>query len=340
MDLIKRTLFLGFVLFILFLFIWALFLPKKEATETISDVLKEQKQKLDLYFQGVTFQESSNGTKYWELTAKTSSLNRDTGIANLKTARGTFFENGRPALKFIAPQAVWDMDKKIIDLIEPIGYDIKSEKNLNRFLRSLSQKNGPSVFNLPSRFKQRGEGYFFKAHNLNWKLETKKIICREGIWMTKGEVSGVAQELSADVALEKVILSGSPRIFIENQGLTTIEAERFEVDSPQDIISAKDRVTLRADDIELKADSVKYLQRFKLLQLSGNIRVSYKKARATSQIANYYLDRQVIELTQDPRLSQDGSYLTGEKVLVSLADKRFRVIGKTKTIIPEKELNK
>lgn len=340
MNLIKRIASVIFIVLILMLFVWALYLPKKEATETVSEVLKTQKERLDLYFQGVTFQETVNGIKYWELKAKTSSMNRDTGIANLNSARGTFFESGKPALKFIAPKAVWDMNKKEIELIDPLGYDVKSERNINKFLRAYKSKKGYSIFRLPALFKKRGEGYLFKAQNLNWKLSTKKILCSEGIWLTKGEVTGIARELSADVALEKVVLSGSPKIFINNQDITTIEAERFEVDSLQDIISAKNNVTLSTDDIHLVADDVKYLQKYRLLQLKGNIRINYKGAHATSNLANYHMDRQIIEMTEDPSLKQAGSILKGEKIIVSLKDKQFRVIGKTKTIIPEKELTK
>jgi len=340
MDLLKRITFIVFVLFILFLFVWAFFLPKKEATETVSEVLRTQKEKLDLFFQGVTFQENSNGVKYWELTAKTSSMNRDTGVADLKESRGTFFDNGKPALKFIAPRAIWDMNKQEIELFDPLGYDVKSQGNINRFLRAYKQKNGPSVFQLPTLFKKRGEGYLFKAQNLTWKLSTKKILCKEGIWLTKGEVTGIARELSADVALEKVILSGSPKIFISNHGLATIEAERFEVDSLHDIITAKDGVILTTDDIQLKANEAKYLQKYHLLQLKGGIVIEYKKALATASLANYHMDRQLIELTENTRLTRGESVLQGEKVLISLTDKQFRVVGKTKTIIPEKELLK
>ncbi len=321
------------MLFILFLFIWALYLPKEDITTTLSKTIEEQKHRLDLYFQGVTFNESLGGIKYWEIKAKSSSLNKDTGIALLEEANGIFFKNGRPVLKFISPHVLWNMNKKEIQLKDPIGYDLKLEGKIKALLK---ETKSFSTFILPPRY---GEGYFFKAKILNWKLETQKIICSGGIYLKKGEIAGVADRLEADVALEMVNIFGKPCVInLINKSLSTLEADQFSVNSLKDEMTASGEIILTAKDLKLTADELQYRQRENTLYFRPTVEVTYLDARAKGNLASYHTRNQEIILTGNVSLKRKGSHLTGDKVLVSLKNNTFKVTGKTRIVIPEEEI--
>jgi len=336
MGFLKGLAFFIVVIFILFLFIWALYLPKTEITTTISKTLEEQKSRLDLYFQGVTFQESQGGKKYWEIKAKTSSLNKTTGIATLTETRGTFFRSGKPVLKFISPYVTWDMTGKEIFLKEPIGYDLKAERKVQALLK---ETKNVSSFILPARALKKGEGYFFRAKNLNWKLQTEKIVCTNGIYLKKGEISGFADKLEADVALEKVNLSGNPcTMNIANQSLATLEARNFTVDSLKDELYATNGIILMANGLKLTSRDLIYKQKDDTIYFEPNVKVLYHDAQAESVSASYNIKNREIVLENNAKLLRKGSQLTGDKVIISLKDQTFRILGKTKIIIPEEEI--
>ena len=308
MEFLKRLGFAAFVLFILFLFIWALYLPKEEIADTISRILKQQRDRLDLFFQGVTFQESSGGVKYWEIKARSSSVNNTTGLATLEEATGYFYESGRPALKFLSPRAFWQMSQKEIYLENPLGYDVKSEGRIREFLSEIKDKD-VSVFSLPARYRTAGEGTLFKAKKLSWKLTNKKLLCEGGIWLNKGEITGTGDTLQADVGLKNVLLYGHPRVVIMNEYPTQIVAEEFEFDSPSDTVLARGQVLMQSGQIKVYADRAVYDQRAQTVTLTGNTRI----------------DRQ-------------GSHLSGKTIVFSVKDKTFKVQGQTRVVIPEEEI--
>jgi lipopolysaccharide transport protein LptA len=336
-EFLKRLGFLAFVLFILFLFIWALYLPKEEITSTITKTLEGQKERLDLLFQGVTFQESSGGVKYWEIKAKSSAINNTTGLATLEEAVGYFFESGRPTLKFLSPRAFWQMNKKEIYLENPLGYDVKSESKLKQFLSEIKDQE-VSVFSLPARYKNPGEGILFKAKRLSWKLANKKMLCEGGIWLNKGEITGTGDTLQADVGLKKVLLYGNPRVIISNENPTLIVAERFEVDTPSDTLQAGGGVKIESDQIKITAERLVYHQKDDDLELQNKVVITYGDTRAESKRAHYDLKRQLITLTEATRFVRRGSRLSGNTIVVSVKDKTFKVLGKTKVVIPEAEI--
>ena len=331
-DLLKKLSFFLLVAFILFLFVWALYLPKQDVTKTISQTIEEQKSRIDLLFEGVTFQESQNGIKYWEIKARTSSLNKSTGKADLKNAVGTFFRSGKPALKFIAPRVFWDMNKKEILLKEPIGYDTKAEARVQEFLK---QAKSISTFILPARALKKGEGYFFKARELFWQLKTEQIICRGGIYLKKGEISGLADRLESDVALEKIKIYGNPCVLnLINNTVNTIEAQNFTVDGANDEVSASGGIILTANGLKLTSDQLNYKQNNDTIFFKPSVKLTYQDAQAKSATAAYNVKDQVISLEKNAELTRNGSTLTGDKVMVSLKNKTFKVFGKTKIVIP------
>ncbi|MFA4967277.1 MAG: LptA/OstA family protein [Candidatus Margulisiibacteriota bacterium] len=335
-DLLKKAAFFILVVFILFLFVWALYLPKQDVTKTLTKTIEEQKSRMDMLFEGVTFQETQNGIKYWEIKAKTSSLNKSTGRAELKEARGTFFKAGKPALKFISPYVIWNMNKKEITLKEPIGFDEKAESKVQELIK---KARDISTFILPARALKKEEGYFFKARELNWVLKDKQIVCSGGIYLKKGEISGLADKLEADVGLERVKIFGKPCVInLINQSINTLEAQSFIVDSVNDKLTASGGIVLTTEGLKLTAMEMNYLQDKDTILFKPSVKITYLDAQAKSDIASYDVKNRVISLEKNAELTRNGSNLTGDKVLVSLKNKTFKVFGKSKIVIPGEDI--
>lgn len=334
MELLKKIIFLSFILFILILFVWALYIPKHDVTETISTVIKEQKDRFDLYYKGITLQEISNGVKYWEIKAAQSLINKSTNIASLENTEGTFFKDKNPVLKFKAPKAIWKIHKKEIILYKPIGYDANAEKNN---LLAFFSKPTPNYFQFPS-YSSKTKGFFFQSEKLKWDLKTKAINCEDGLWIQKGQISGIAQNLKADVAMENVIISGNPRIYLSNENPTMLEASGFLIDNIHDTIHALKGVTITSSGSQIKALNAVYNDFKKNIQIKGNVIATYKDFIAKSDEANYNLTTRKIELVKKSTLLKGKSVLAGEKIIIDLQTKNVSVIGKSKVIIPDEEL--
>lgn len=171
--------------------------PREDLVATLTRRLEKEKARPDLYFKGITLAEVVSGVKYWELKAQTSRVNKSTGLTLLMKVEGTFFEQNLPRLGIVAPQAVWNMERREIMLNEAFGYSLE-------FAR-------PDLAH-PGKAKN---SYWFLARNLNWKLKDKRLTCRDGITLTRGGINVTAKNFEADVGLQKVELTGKPRVTIE-----------------------------------------------------------------------------------------------------------------------------
>lgn len=297
MELIKKLLFLLFVLSILFLFVWALFIPKTQISQIIATAINSQSERSDLAFKGVVVSEISNGIKYWEIKAKTSDLNSDNNIAILKETNGSFYENNQAELNFISPEIVWEMNKKELKMKQPFGFDSKSKNKVKKILSDSRQ----NIFNFPSK---NGAGYYFKAKELTWKQKENKILCKGNIWFRKNNIIGNAQTLKSDIKFTHVLLGGDPNIVITKPQITTIEAMYFEFDSPKDTIIAR-----------------------------GDVTISSGSATAYGETGKYDLKKELVTLDGNVKLEQGESALTGEMITYSVKKDRFEISGKSKAII-------
>ena len=321
-------------------FYWALFTPKTEIADKIKQTIQEQEKLADLFFKKVTFEEVSASIKYWQLNAESAMINKDQEIATLKQADGVFYKNGKAVLKFRSPAAIWDMKKKEIFLDTPLGYDVALEKNISRIIASVKQ-NPLSVFNFPKLFGQR-QGYWFQARNLSWKLSDQQLVCTGGIRLNKGEITGTAKKLVSDVALEKVRLEGEPRITIqlEKDSPVTIEADAFEVNSVDDVVTAQGNPRVTWNLAKVTALSAKYLQSQQNIQLNGNVLADYTDIHAAADAADYFPQTQNIFLKGNAHAEQGENNLKGDKIIISLRDKKISLAGRSKVIITEEKLKK
>jgi lipopolysaccharide transport protein LptA len=320
-------------------FVWAL-LPKDNFSEKVSEKLKMDKQKADVVFKDATLSEVYDGIKYWELIAKTAVINQSLGVANLSAVDGLFFDRGRPTIKFLAPSAVWQINKNEILLNDPIGYDVKFEKFIKDALaKAKDLSNLRSVFHLPEKVGKKYEGFWFSAKNLNWKLSTKKLICSGAISLTKGDVIIDSEKLDADVGLEKVLLTGHPsgNLFTDSRKIN-ITADKFMVDSYQDMITADQNVIIKRNGSKIAATKAVYDQKQGLFKLYGGVSLTDGKITAYSKTASYDTKSNKIILTEGAKAKRDENEVFGDKMSILLGQNRVIIEGRTKARIKETEI--
>jgi len=328
-----------FLIFIVGIFSWAVFSPKQDISDRIQVTLKEQEKKADLAFKDVTFEEVSDGVKYWDLNAQKAMVNKSTGLSTLKDSNGTFFQDNQPALLFFSPAALWDMKKKEILMDKPIGYDPSLAKDIDQLLKN---SNNPdiSTFNLPRLYQEKAK-FWFRANNLSWNLANQKLLCIGKIKLNKGEITGYGEKLQGDVAFEKVVLEGNPNVAIENidSAPITLEAKIIEIRSRENTIYAQGNPQIKWKDALILAQFIKYLQKDKILNLSGRVKITYKDIVAWGNSANYYTDQQKIEISGNAHAQQAENRLNGDKVTVSLKDQKISIAGKSKVVISKEQIN-
>ncbi|OGC04606.1 hypothetical protein A3H38_02970 [candidate division WOR-1 bacterium RIFCSPLOWO2_02_FULL_46_20] len=295
------------LIFVVGIFLWALFAPKETISNRIQQTLKEQEQRADLSFKDVTFEEVVAAVKYWQLKAKSAMVNKSSEVATLKEVNGTFFKNGKAVLAFISPIALWDMKTKEILLDNPLG---------------------------------QGSGYSFKADNLSWKLADQKLFCSGGIIINRGEAIGYADELKSDVGLETITLQGHPKITIAPKGFSTLtlEADVFEVISADNSIVAKGNPRITWREAKIHSGKIRYKQKNNVIELAGDVGIDYKDIQAWGNTALYKPEDGSIILAGKARAEQGENKLKGDEVIVSLKEQKISVRGRGKVIITEEDL--
>lgn len=339
MDRLKSLITVLLASIIVGFFIWAV-LPRDDFNKNISEQLKDEKFKADVIFKEATLAEIYDGIKYWELVARSSSINKSIGVAKLSSVNGLFYDKGRPTIKFLAPSAIWYINKNEIYLNDPIGYDIKSENVINEELKKvkdLSQLN--SVFHLPDRRTKGLDGYWFQAKNLNWKLSTKKLLCTGAISLTKGNAIISADRLEGDVGLEKVLLTGNPSAEITSNGEKIVtSAKEFLVDSRSDIIVADRDVKISRGASQITASRSVYDQKDDIAQLAGDVNIADNQIIAFAKSANYDVKNAKIVLIGKAKAKRAENEVYGDKMTILIGRNKILVEGRTKVRVKESEL--
>ncbi len=316
MSLIKRLGILIFLGFLCGLFLWALYGPKNSLELTVSRTLEEQKNKADVFFSEVIFSESEGENKFWELKAQKASLNKSTGKAFLTEIEGLFFSQGKPTLKFIAPQAKWDMKKKDILLINPIGFDPRSKIK---------------------------KSYWFKCQELNWNTEQQKINGQKDIIFSQNNATIYAQNLMGDLDFKTVSLFDYPLAIIKlkSKGTISLEAKTFLMDKNE--IQAREEVKVAIHDkntpkTKITAQTADYKINNNEILFKGQVQIFYPDAFASAHTAAYFPNTQKINLKGSAVASYGKNKLNGENIIILLKERKIKLQGRTKVNIRDKEL--
>jgi len=330
---------LAVVLIIIGFFVWAITF-KDNYREDITEKIQKEKSKADVIFKAATLAEIVDGIKYWELIAKDAAINKSTGTAKLVTVDGLFYDSGKPTVKFLAPSATWMINNNEIYLVDPIGYDIKSEKIIKGELAKVKDRSKLfSIFNLPVKAGKAYEGYWFQAKNLNWKLATKKLVCTGAISLTKGNAVMSAEKLEADVGLEKVRLTGNPTAeIIADPEKISITAKEFNIDSTTDTIIAEKDVVISRGAARILTGRSEYFQDKDIVQLSGYVNITENEIAAFARTALYDIKGTTIVLNDNAKATRGGNAIYGEKMTIFLGSNKIIVEGGTKATIKEAEI--
>ena len=303
----SRNTFFLLVLILVLIFGWALFNPEENLTLKVSKKIEEQKQKSDLFMKGATFSEAVGGNKFWEIKAITSFINKSTQKAEMNEINGTFFKDGKPSLKIIAPKVFWDMRNKRIEVISPLGYQDKSK---------------------------------FETSSLIWSLDDKKITAKEKIVFERDNVTVTAGSMKADTDLEMMVLQNSPFALIKIKGLPDIEVRSgvFKVNAKTGFLSASGSAELKRGDLLIKSDEISFDAKQSILFAKGDTKITYKDISAVCLTARYSTKKDIVSLFTGVALNRGGNQLNGEKIDLNLKDETISIKGKKSRAVIEEEL--
>lgn len=303
----SRNTFLILVITLVLVFAWALLTPEENLTLKVSKKIQEQKQKSDLYMKGATFSEAVGGTKFWEIRAINSFINKTTQKAEMNDINGTFFKNGKPSLRIIAPKVFWDMKNKSIEIVSPIGYEEKSK---------------------------------FETQSLIWSLDDKMITAKDKIVFERDNLMILSGSMKADTELEKMILQDSPFAAIKNKGQPDIEvrAQMFEVNAKTGHLSAKGKAKLKRGQLIINSNEMAYEAKQDLLFAKGGTRIDFKDISARCSAARYNIKREVVSLFDNVFLKRGQNELNGDRIDISLKDETISIKGRRSRAVIEEEL--
>jgi lipopolysaccharide export system protein LptA len=168
-------------------------------------------------------------------------------------------------------------------------------------------------------------------------MADQQLLCTGGIILSKGEVTGYANQLSGDVGLERVFLQGTPKIIItpNNSVPISLEANEFEIISNEDTIIAKGNPVITWSSAKVVSTQMAYKQKTQEIKLNGEVKVNYLDIAATGNQATYRANKGEIILVGNAQAVQGDNKLTGNEVYVSLLKKTIAIAGRAKVIIPE-----
>ena len=303
----SKNTFLLLAAVLVLVFAWALLSPEENLSLKVSKKIQEQKQKSDLFMKGATFSEAVGGTKFWEIKAITSFVNKSTQKAELNEIDGTFFKQGKPSLKIIAPKVFWDMKNQSIEIFSPIGYEENSR---------------------------------FETRSIIWSLDDKKITAKDKIVFERDNVTILAGSMKADTELEKMLLQNSPFAVIKNKGQSDIEvrAAVFEVNAKTGHISASVAAQLKQDGLLIDSSEIAYEAKQDLLFAKGNAVIVYKDIRARCDSARYNIKREVVSLFDNVFLKRGQNELNGDRVDIDLKDETISIKGRGSRAVIEEDL--
>jgi len=293
-------------LFIVWIFFWAVFIPKESLNQRVSREMEHQKRKIDLFMKGVTFSEIIDGRKYWEIKAVTSQINKDSGIALLSDINGYFFRNGKPSIKFIAPSVEWDMKKKEIVINSPKGQD---------------------------------NNYKFAVPDLRWSMDRKKVWTDGDVTLSSAGGSINGRGLLGDIELSKMTIMGSPKAAFASKGRKIdITADAFEIYGAAGDLSAIGNAKAMMGELLVSAESIRFFKAKEDVLAAGGVDVSFKDIKARADFARFNLKGNVVMLSGNAKASRYGSQMAGGKLKIDMRNNKILLEGKTEVFVEEEDL--
>ena len=303
---LRKTLLAFIAVFIVWIFCWALFVPKESVSQKVTKKIEEQKKKADFFMKGVTFSEIVNGVKYWEIKSLTSEINKDTGKAILNDVKGTFFKEGKESFRFISPRVFWGMNIKEIRIDSPLGFDKR---------------------------------YRFETKDLNWSVASNRISTSSEVVFEGRNISIRAKGLTGDTGLEKMSLAGRPHAQIQTGKETMhIEADSFELDGNSNTVAAAGKAFARRGGLFLTSGSMVFDNRQNILRAGGGVKVSFRDIKAEADEASYDAKKDVVVLSGSASGERGDSRLRGARLKIDIKNNKISIEGKSRVVIEDELL--
>jgi LPS export ABC transporter protein LptC len=303
----KKITIILIVSFIVGIFYWAVFVPKDDVAEKISKTLEEQKQRADLFLRGVTFSETAEGQKYWEIKAISSKMNNDTGMADLIDVKGTFYSKGRPSMNFISPKVVWDMKDKKISIQSATGF----EKN-----------------------------YKFETPLLCWGLESKLISAEGDVVFVGQNLTIRAKGMLADTLDDEISLFGKPTASVVfSDGTMSITSDMFNIKTKADHFSAIGSAYSKKGALEIFAGKISYYSLRSLAAAQDGVILYNLDIKASSDSALFDVKREKVSMKGRALASKGESRLSGENLVIDVKNNKILVKGRSKVFVGEETIS-
>ncbi len=297
--------FLVFV-FILWIFYWALFVPKESLTGRISRELERQSSKLDLFMKGVVFSEIVEGKKYWEIKALTSQINKDTGKALLNDIQGVFFSDGKPYIRFTAPSVIWEMKQQQITIDSPQGTD---------------------------------NNYKFSVPDLTWSLSRGSfwtdgpVIFKSKYGLIKG------RGLVGSPGRSGMTIKGDPTAVFSKGGKTlSLQAQSFALDGTRGNIIASGDCSVSMDALSMTAREMEYFRAKAEILARGKVKMFYRDIKASADEAFFGLAGNTVILSGNASASRQGSRMTAGRLKIDMKNNRIVMEERTEVFVEEEDL--
>ena len=142
------------------------------------------------------------------------------------------------------------------------------------------------------------------------------------------EMDALKQELNAighvKVARGTMDLYGSKAVYNKT-------SKRLDIEGPITLKSQKFNLTCDS----LTADGVK-----NSVTARGNVKFTFDKITGKSDLALYDIGAETVTLTGSPKAWQGNDFISGEKILVLIAQNKLVTLGNTKLVFSEERLRK
>jgi lipopolysaccharide export system protein LptA len=302
----KKTFGILVLLLVAWLFYWAIFVPKESLTGRISRELERQSSKLDLFMKGVVFSEIVEGVKFWEIKARTSQINKDTGKALLRDIDGMFFSNGDPSLRFTAPSVVWDMKSRQIKIDSPRGFD---------------------------------GNYNFTVPDLTWSLSRDSFWTEGPVVFVSGQGTIKGRGLSGSPGRSGVTIKGRPvASFSKGKSVLRLQADAFSLDGMKGNLKASGGCQASMDALSVTAKEMEYFKAKSEVVVRGNVKVSYLDINASADTAVFATGGSAVTLSGKASAERLGSRMSAGRLKIDMKNNRIIMEERPEVFVKEEDL--
>ena len=244
---------------------------------------------------------TASGDKNWDVWAKSASMVPNKEDMILDQPKGVLYEKGGRKLKFQAKEGLYN----------PNEGDVSLEKDV-----VLNDFDGSEV----------------RTSKMFWNSKDEILEMKEDVEISKEKSVITGRNLSIEKGKDIGILRENVKIKSLNEdrnlhpSIITCSG-KMEVNYKHGYVELFDEVVVSDPHLNLQADYMKVFldgdtRKVDKVICKGAVRASQDAKRALSDYAEYQVEDEIVYLTGNPRILQDGNVLTGEAITFFLDTQR------------------